>query len=203
MPRYLRQVDRALGEMLPLDAAPLRFGTWIGGDRDGNPNITPEVTRKAVWMARWTAAALYATDIDALRAELSIAEASDELRAAAGETHEPYRAVLRGVAARLRATLACAAAEIEQAGAGTSDGADAPFLAVDDFAAPLRLCHRSLVATGNAIVAAGRLTDILRRVAVFGLTLAPLDIRQDAARHTEAIEWIARQWTLGPYDRRR
>ncbi|MCU1385165.1 MAG: phosphoenolpyruvate carboxylase [Acidobacteria bacterium] len=203
LPRYMRQVDRALGQMLPLDTAPLRFGTWIGGDRDGNPNVTPEVTRKAAWMARWTAAALYIRDIDALRAELSISEASAELRAAAGDTPEPYRAVLRDVAARLLVTRTYAAAEIERAGGGCDDrGVDAakPFLAAADLAAPLLLCHRSLVATGNGLIAAGRLTDILRRVAAFGLTLAPLDIRQDAARHTEAIAWLARAWGLGSYD---
>ena len=62
---------------------------------------------------------------------------------------------------------------------------------------PLLLCHRSLVATGNALIAGGRLTDILRRIASFGLTLAPLDLRQEASRHAEAVAWIARAWNLG------
>jgi phosphoenolpyruvate carboxylase len=199
LPRYVRQIDRALGEPLALDAAPLRFGSWIGGDRDGNPNVTPEITRRATWMARWVAADLYARDIEALRAELSIATASDELRERVAGAAEPYRALLRDVAARLRATRADAAVRIEHEGGHATD-ADRPFLDVDDFAAPLLLCHRSLVATGNALIAGGRLTDILRRVAAFGLTLAPLDLRQDAARHTEAVAWIARAWNLGPYE---
>ena len=87
LPRYVRQIDRALIAPLPLDAAPLRFGSWIGGDRDGNPNVTPETTRRAIWMGRWVAADLYLRDIDALRAELSISPASDELRRA-GRRHE-------------------------------------------------------------------------------------------------------------------
>src|SRR4029079_753704 len=82
VPRYLRSLDRALhaavGDSLPLDATPIRFGSWIGGDRDGNPNITPEVTRKATWLARWMAAHLYAQDLEALRGELSIDEARAE-----------------------------------------------------------------------------------------------------------------------------
>ena len=59
------------------------------------------------------------------------------------------------------------------------------------------LCHRSLLATGNELLAAGRLTDILRRLATFGLTLARLDLRQEAARHTEAVNWIAGTPTPG------
>jgi phosphoenolpyruvate carboxylase len=177
----------------------LRFGSWIGGDRDGNPSVTPEITRRATWMARWVAADLYGREIEALRSELSIGTASDELRVIVGDTAEPYRALLRGVAARLSATRAHAAARIEDAGGHANEG-DRPFLDVEDFAAPLRLCHRSLVATGNALIAAGRLTDILRRVAAFGLTLAPLDLRQEAARHAEAVAWIARALNLGSYE---
>ena len=88
---------------LPLDVAPIRFGSWIGGDRDGNPSITPEVTRQATWLARWQAADLYLKDIVALRSELSLsaAHASDELRARVGAAHEPYRALLAEVRDRL------------------------------------------------------------------------------------------------------
>jgi phosphoenolpyruvate carboxylase len=199
LPRYVRQIDHAIGEPLPLDAAPLRFGSWIGGDRDGNPNVTPEITRRATWMARWVTADLYARDIEALRSELSIGTASDELRELVGNATEPYRALLRDVAARLGATRAHAAARIEHQAAHPDD-AGRPFDDVDDFAAPLLLCHRSLVATGNALIAAGRLTDILRRVSAFGLALAPLDLRQEAARHAEAVAWIARALNLGPYE---
>ena len=190
LPRFIRQIDRALGEPLAIDAAPLRFGSWIGGDRDGNPNVTPEITRQAVWMARWTAADLYLREIDALRAELSIGE------------HEPYRATLREVAARLRATRGYAAAEIDQVGghaAGSSmAAAPDPYQSTEAFAEPLRRCHRSLLESGNELIASGRLTDILRRIATFGLALAPLDLRQDAARHAEAIAWLAQAWNV-PY----
>ena len=199
VPQYLRQVERALGEPLPLDAAPLRFGSWIGGDRDGNPNITPEVTRQAIWMARWTAADLYAREIDALRAELSLANGDEALRAAAAGAAEPYRAILRQVAAQLAATRAYAAAEMERAGSGAGAAAIRPYFQADDFAEPLRLCRNSLLATGNAAIANGRLTDILRRITTFGLTLTRLDLRQDAARHTEAIDWIASALQLPSY----
>ncbi|HEX8616624.1 MAG TPA: phosphoenolpyruvate carboxylase, partial [Thermoanaerobaculia bacterium] len=75
LPRYLRALDDALRthtkRALPLDAAPIRFGSWIGGDRDGNPNVTAAVTGDACLLARWVAADLYHREIDALRSELS------------------------------------------------------------------------------------------------------------------------------------
>ena len=109
LPRYLRELDRALtqhtGSGLPLEVSPIRFGTWIGGDRDGNPNVTPDVTRQAVLLGRWMAADLYFREVDLLRSELSLAHASGELRAKVGEgEHEPYRALLREVRERLLAT---------------------------------------------------------------------------------------------------
>jgi phosphoenolpyruvate carboxylase len=108
LPQYVRSVDRALrsstGRGLPIDAAPLRFGSWIGGDRDGNPHVTPEVTRRAVLLSRWVAAGLYLREIEALRDELSIESATEELRARVPGSPEPYRDLLRGVRTRLVAT---------------------------------------------------------------------------------------------------
>ncbi len=108
LPRYLRELDRALllhtGRRLPLNVSPIRFGTWMGGDRDGNPNVTPEVTRQTCLLARWMAADLYFREVDLLRAELSMAHCSDELRAVVGDAHEPYRQLLRDVRQRLIAT---------------------------------------------------------------------------------------------------
>ena len=204
VPRFLRALDRALaaatGATLPLDAAPIRFGSWIGGDRDGNPNVTPEVTRQATWLGRWMAATLYLRDVRELRAELSLTHATDELRARTAGAGEPYRALLAGVRDRLIATRAWAEAALasdrpRHGGASTAE----PYLDAIDLIEPLALCHRSLEATGNQLIASGRLADILRRLAVFGLTLARLDLRQEAQRHTDAIEWIAQQCGWGPY----
>ncbi len=119
LPRYLRAVDRALvgaaGVSLPRDVSPIHFGTWIGGDRDGNPSITPEVTRQATWLARWQAADLYLKEIVALRHELSLSasHASDELRARVGPSREPYRTLLAEVRDRLAATRALAEEALE------------------------------------------------------------------------------------------
>lgn len=80
VPESLRRIDRALrrhtGKELPIDAAPLRFGSWMGGDRDGNPNVTAKVTHNVACLARWIAADLYLREVDALRFELSMGHAS-------------------------------------------------------------------------------------------------------------------------------
>jgi phosphoenolpyruvate carboxylase len=157
VPRYVRGVDRALcaatGRGLSLEAAPVRFGSWMGGDRDGNPNVTPEVTREACLLARWAAAELYLKEVIALRDELSMSRASAALRASAGDAAEPYRAVLREVRGRLIATRQW----IERALAGDRGLAPPPEAYVDaeSLAAPLRLCYESLVSTGDAIIAGG------------------------------------------------
>ena len=207
LPRYLRGLDRAvekhLGTPLPEGAAPIRFGSWMGGDRDGNPGVTADVTRRACLMARWVAAGLYLREVDALKEQLSMAAASDELRAAAGGAREPYRVVLRRLSGRLRATQAWAAGLLEQATPGDPAGpplvaaavvppaGSGPLLEDEELAGILGLCHRSLVETGNEAIARGPLLDLRRRVGVFGLVLARLDVRQDARLHDEAMEAAA------------
>ena len=201
VPRYLRGVDRALrastGRGLALEATPIIFGSWIGGDRDGNPNVTPDVTRRACLLARWVAASLYLHEIDAVRSELSIDAATDELIAAAGERHEPYRALLRQVRERFGATRRWIEASLDVD--RDLPPADGVYLDADDAAAALRLCADSLDRTGYGELAGGRLLDLRRRLATFGLTLARLDIRQEADRHTAALAALLASQGIGPY----
>jgi phosphoenolpyruvate carboxylase len=209
VPRFLRSLDaaltRATGRPLPLDASPLRFGSWMGGDRDGNPAVTPEVTRLACGVARWMAADLYEREIAALRSELSITESTPELRARAKNAREPYRAVLREVRDRLRATRDHLGGELARAQLLKGDSARpgaapvAPYLSAAELIEPLDLCYRSLIETGQSVIAEGRLTDVLRRVAAFGITLVRLDIRQHAARHAATLDAITRHRGLGSY----
>jgi phosphoenolpyruvate carboxylase len=200
LPHYLRDVDRALhastGRGLPIDVVPIRFGSWIGGDRDGNPGVTPEVTRRACLLARWVAADLYLHEIEALRDELSLSDASPELRSEVGDAHEPYRELLRGVRERMASTRRWIEASLER----EATPGDDVYLDVRELEAPLRLCYESLHATRQGFIAEGRLTDLRRRVAAFGLTLARLDIRQDAARHAEALSAITGALGLGRYE---
>ncbi len=201
VPAYLRAVDRALlqhtGRPLPATATPIRFGSWIGGDRDGNPNVTPAVTRKACLYARWMAAHLYLRDIDLLRDELSIESATPALCELAGGESEPYRQVLRDVRRRLVATRDWIDAAL-QADA-TPDPPAAVYITPDDMRHTLTLCSDSLRETGQGLIAQGRLEDVLRRLATFGVTLAPLDIRQEADRHTQAVDALTRAAGLGAY----
>ncbi len=201
VPRFARALDHALrtntGRGLPVDATPLRFGSWIGGDRDGNPYVTPDVTRRACWLSRWAAADLYLDEIDALRDELSLETANPALMARVGEAREPYRELLRHVRARMRATRDW----IEKLLQVDEDVSPPPEIYLDstDLMSDLRLCHRSLEETGYGLIAGGRVTDLMRRVSVFGMTLARLDIRQDAARHTDALSAITSAVGLGSY----
>lgn len=93
IPSHLRKVDKALleatGLRLPLEAAPIRFASWMGGDRDGNPNVTAAVTREVLLLARWMAADLFLRDIDALASELSMQQANAALRERAATAPNP------------------------------------------------------------------------------------------------------------------
>jgi len=197
VPEYLRSLDRTLravtGAGLPLDAAPIRFGSWIGGDRDGNPAITPEVTRRACLASRWIAVTMYTRDVAALAEDLSMPDASPALRACTAGASEPYRALLRKVQRGLESTRRAIEEQLStRPGARGGPHGDEVYRTAEDLDRPLRLCFESLHETGNGLIADGPLADVLRRLACFGLTLVRLDIRQDARRHAEAIDLIAR-----------
>jgi phosphoenolpyruvate carboxylase len=173
----------------------VRFGSWIGGDRDGNPAVTSEVTATVVLLARWQAASLYLREIEALRLELSMSDGSAELMARAGGAPEPYREVLRPVRDRLAATLR----DIEDRLDRRAALEPCVFVSSAELAEPLALCRRSLEQTGNGLLGRGRLLDLQRRVAAFGATLVRLDLRQEASRHTAALAALTRHLGRGDY----
>ncbi len=200
VPALLRNLDlacrRHTGKALPLNAAPVRFGSWMGGDRDGNPNVTAEITEQVCRLGRLKALELYHQEITVLRQELSMRRCSDRLRAVGGSGHEPYRAVLATVLdklARTRALLARADGELP--------AEELPYPTAEALLAPLMAIHESLHECGDAVIADGRLTDIIRRLHGFGLHLMRLDIRQEAARHTELLDAVTRYLGLGAYAR--
>ena len=200
VPRFLRLLDAALqkftGKPLPLTAAPIRFGSWMGGDRDGNPYVTADVTRKVCLQARRQALMLYARDLKALASELSMTACSDALRARVGNTHEPYRAFLDDMQARLDTTLQDVSAQL--AGQPPTQHANT-YANADELADDLLLCHQSLHDVGAGAIADGPLLDTLRRLTCFGLTLARLDVRQEAARHTDVLDAVTRAQGHGAY----
>ncbi|KAL6838809.1 hypothetical protein ACP4OV_031523 [Aristida adscensionis] len=223
VPRFLRRVDTALknigiDERLPYDAPLIRFSSWMGGDRDGNPRVTPEVTRDVCLLARMMAANMYFSKMADLMFELSMWRCNDELRARANELHrqssrkyakyyvefwkqispgEPYRIVLGDVRDKLYNTCERARQILSH---GISDiPEDEIYTSVHQFLEPLELCYRSLCDCGDKLIADGSLLDFMRQVTTFGLSLVRLDIRQESERHADAMDAITTHLGIGSY----
>ncbi|WP_447556269.1 phosphoenolpyruvate carboxylase [Vreelandella sp. EE22] len=199
VPDFHRDLDNLLletaGERLPLDAAPIRYASWMGGDRDGNPNVTARVTREVLLLGRWMAADLYLRDLEQLKTELSMWKANSALKAEVGEVAEPYRELLKRLLAKVEATRDWAKAELD----GRNFDGGAIIETRDQLYAPLLACYRSLCDVGLDTIANGALLDTLRRVAVFGVTLTKLDLRQEASRHAQLMEELTDELGLGHY----
>ncbi|XP_010477919.1 PREDICTED: phosphoenolpyruvate carboxylase 4-like isoform X2 [Camelina sativa] len=344
VPHYLRRVSSSLkkltGKPLPLTCTPIKFGSWMGGDRDGNPNVTAKVTKEVSLMSRWMAIDLYIREIDSLRFELSMNRCSDRLSRLADEILEKAssqdhlesrgpnvgRSQQKGPTqqglslptqlpprADLPSCAECGESQypklevpvtdymplnrqdvqgISSNGSGqslqiriangtsvNSNGSQqsltprgssssssqllqkklfaesqngrtsfqklleptppkragiAPYRIVlgevkekllktrrllellleglpceydpwdyyetsDQLLEPLLLCYESLQSSDAGVLADGRLSDLIRRVATFGMVLMKLDLRQEAARHSEALDAITTYLDMGTY----
>ena len=190
VPAAYRALDAALcahtGHPLPPGVRPIHFSSWVGGDRDGNPSVTPDVTRRATLMARWVAADLFARDVDKLVAHLSFERGSRDLDARTNTEKEPYRVLLRDVRRRLRLARTRLAEALESGATRIEEP-----ITSREFADVLALCEDSLRETNNGVVADGHLLDVRRRLEIFGFALVPLDIRQESSRHAEAIDVLS------------
>ncbi|KAM0927344.1 hypothetical protein ACQ4PT_002818 [Festuca glaucescens] len=297
IPRYLRRVSNALkkvahtGKPLPLTCTPIKFGSWMGGDRDGNPNVTAKVTRDVSLMSRWMAIDLYIRQLDNLSFELSINKCSEKLASVAneillkglvpdaecigseaqirivkppwnpkrqgiqipteksddspvqspgrsrpGSSHmgrtpsagqlrkmlfteskigrssfrkllepslsdrpgiTPYRIVLGNVKEKMMKTRRRLELLLEDL---PCDYDPAEYYETpDQLLEPLTLCYESLQSCGSSILADGRLADLIRRVATFGMVLMKLDVRQESGRHAEALDAVTSYLDLGIY----
>lgn len=200
VPRFFRQLDEQFSEFskedrLPLDLAPIRFATWMGGDRDGNPNVTHKVTKEVTLLARWMAADLYIKDLNVLRSEFSMTQCNEALRARVGDSAQPYREVLRHLENKMLATKNWAKACLD----GKPTSGEDIFLDIQELTDDLILCYQSLLDCGMKVIANGSLLDLIRCAATFGATLVRLDVRQDASRHIDALSAITRFYGLGDY----
>ncbi|KAL5725951.1 phosphoenolpyruvate carboxylase [Ranunculus cassubicifolius] len=331
VPHYLRRVSNALkkhtGKTLPLTCTPIKFGSWMGGDRDGNPNVTAKVTKDISLLSQWMAIDLYIREVDGLKFELSMNTCSSSLSRLANEIKEkkaseekneswtqsfnrnnmnPYNQQASALPSKLpaRADLpSCRedgqspyprlefpggssakisngngnldspksldspskASEAEkhssfsssqllarrkrfaESTTGRSSFAKlldpspqvpgiAPYRIVlehvkekliktckrlehllediptdldlldyyatsDQLLEPLLLCYDSLQSCGSGVLADGRLADLIRRVATFGMVLMKLDLRQESGRHTESLDAITKYLDMGSYSK--
>ncbi|CAL9239931.1 unnamed protein product [Arabidopsis halleri] len=329
VPHYLRRVSTSLkkftGKPLPLTCTPIKFGSWMGGDRDGNPNVTAKVTKEVSLLSRWMAIDLYIREVDSLRFELSTDRCSDRFSRLADEilekeisekdydrgqsnfkkqqsssslpTQLPARAHLPscidfGESRHTKFEIATTdymppnlqkqneqdfpESNWEKTDNGSQSGltsrgsfsstsqlllqrklfeesqvgktsfqklleppplkraGSAPYRIVlgevkeklvktrrllellieglpceydplnsyeksDQLLEPLLLCYESLQSSGASVLADGRLADLIRRVATFGMVLVKLDLRQESARHSEALDAITTYLDMGTY----
>jgi phosphoenolpyruvate carboxylase len=173
----------------------LRMGSWIGGDRDGNPFVTADVMRGTLKLQSSSILRFYLEELHVLGSELSmaahLADVSKDLRALAERSPdtsphrigEPYRLAVSGIYARLAATALNLDVETRR----PPVGAAAPYDGAEDFKADLDILYRSLVSNNSGVIARGRLRQLRRAVDCFGFHLASLDIRQNSAVHERTV----------------
>ncbi len=202
IPDFIRHFDRLSQQLLnketPLHFQPFRLFSWMGGDRDGNPNVTHKVTREVVLLGRWMAADLYLRDINELGGDLSMKTANHELLARVKQSSTPYRAMLHELRSKLQHTLKSIKAELKGETINTDD--KHRIHTRDDLLEPLMLCYQSLKDVGLDSIANGPLIDTIRRIHCFGINLAPLDIRQDAERHVQLLDELTHHLEMGRYE---
>ncbi|CAK9887004.1 MAG: Phosphoenolpyruvate carboxylase [Candidatus Erwinia impunctatus] len=203
VPDFLRelneQLENAFGMQLPVDFVPVKFTSWMGGDRDGNPNVTAEITRHVLLLGHRKATEMFLRDIGVLVSELSMSECTDDIRELCGnpDAKEPYREIMK----KLRAQLTSTQAYLERRLKGENLPKPADLLTNNEqLWQPLYACYQSLQACGMGMIANGQLLDTMRRVKCFGVPLVRIDLRQESTRHTKALAEITRYLGLGDYE---
>ena len=207
-----KAVRRVYGKETNIDVPSfLNFGSWIGGDRDGNPNVTPDTTIMAVRLQHREVLREYLRRVSHLTHVLThssaLCEPSEAFLASLARdeaahqdafadkpeqffTHEPYRRKLFVMTHKLRANLTLVEAQLR--GSAQTDGHQG-YLSEAEFLHDLYLIRDSLISHGDQNVAEGELKDVIRLAETFGFYLVKLDVRQESTRHSEAVAEILKQ----------
>ena len=214
LPRLYADLEATLATTFDLPQTPtlaafLRVGTWIGGDRDGNPNVNAGVLSHALDAQARLAFEHYLGELHLLSGELPLAtrlsampQALLDFAAASGDTSphrqdEPYRLAVFRIQARLASTVARLA---PAQSAYTNPAAAPPYAAPAELAADLDLIAGALASQGAALLAEGRLNNLRRAVSIFGFHLAAIDLRQCSDEHETAVaELLAKAGVAADY----
>ncbi|CAN5640519.1 phosphoenolpyruvate carboxylase [soil metagenome] len=199
VPEIYRDLEDAVAEYYPDDSIPippfLTFGSWVGGDRDGNPFVTPEVTRKTLGLMRDSCLTVFDAKLGQVAGRISVSSAVvgnspllDNLIAENRgrfpdlaedlidrNSDEPYRQALTFMRQRLRAL---------------QTGSDHAYARPEQLLADLRTIEKALIQQGEPLILGGDLHDLIRQVEVFGFHFARLDLRDHASRHSAALEEV-------------
>jgi len=225
VPKFLRALDavvkRHTGKELPIAFSNITMGSWMGGDRDGNPNVTAVVTRQVAYFARWIGADLYFKEVDGLLFDLSMVKATKELEEEAASSMErrrqhkpkylttlykefregiPEKEAYRHILAETRDKLLVTKRRFEDLIMGIPHAGESGYYEhSSELLDPLIKCYHSLKEIGAGDTADGRLLDLIRRISCFGLSLVRLDLRQESERHTEVLDTVTKYLGLGSY----
>ncbi|WP_445500887.1 phosphoenolpyruvate carboxylase [Microvirga sp. G4-2] len=201
LPRVYASLEDQLAAMNPVWQSVeipsfLRMGSWIGGDRDGNPFVTADALKQALLLQSKHALGFYLEELHCLGGELSLDEryvnVSEQVRDLAKASpdisphrqDEPYRRAISGMYARLAATaISFGHGDVARHAVGEAPA----YGSVEEFLGDLSVLHRSLVSNGSGSLARGRLRRLRRAVDVFGFHLASLDLRQNSDVHQRVV----------------
>ena len=185
---FVQNMDKGL----PKNFNPIEFGSWMGGDRDGNPNVTAKVTKEVILLSRWEAAKLYEKSLTKIIRSYSMEKCSKKILRTVGKSYEPYRLFLRPLRDKMRKTHRM----IEQYLVNKKPLDQKMLLSErEEILKPLRVVRESLEQNNNENLASGELLDLMRRAKCFGINLARLDIRQESSRHSQLIgELVKRKY---------
>ncbi|MFT6834807.1 MAG: phosphoenolpyruvate carboxylase [Francisellaceae bacterium] len=202
IPWYLRRLDYLLEskglDKLHINTTPITFGSWMGGDRDGNPFVISNITERAVLAARWTAFNLYFKEVNSLVQSISLNDCSDEIKKISNNDHEPYRYTLRILRDKIAYTRNWLSECINKK---TYIYNEKCINSKAEISKVLMLIYDSLCSVNAEAVANNHLLDLIRRLNTFDLCLVKLDIRQEGTRHQNVIAKICRYLNFGNYQK--